>query len=223
MFRIDTHMHTSETSACGKIAAKDAVRLYHQAGYQGVIITDHYYDGFFEALGKMNWEQKIDHYLSGYRSAHEEGKKLGMKVLLGMELRFTETPNDYLVYGATEEFLREHEELYLLGLKKFNELIKDQDILIVQAHPYRKWMTVMPPGEIHGVEVYNGNARHNSRNELALAYAKEHNLYMTSGSDFHEMEDLARGGMVFEHEITSIQEYNRSLREGSAKELIATL
>ena len=222
MFRIDTHMHTSETSACGNIRAKDEVRLYHQAGYQGMIITDHYYEGFFRPLGKMSWEDKIDRYLYGYRIACEEGAKLGMKVFLGLELRFTEGPNDYLVYGMSEEYLRNHKELYELGLMKFRELIKDEDILIVQAHPYRKWMTVMSPAKIHGIEVYNGNARHDSRNELALAYAKEHNLYMTSGSDFHELEDLSRGGMVFDHDIKTIQEFIQGLRERSAIELIAT-
>ena len=222
MFRIDTHIHTSETSACGNIKAREVVRLYDQAGYQGIIITDHYYDGFFRMLGQMSWENKIEHYLRGYHIACEEGVKLGLKVFLGMELRFTEGPNDYLVYGITEEYLRTHREIHHLGLKEFHKLIEGEDILIVQAHPYRKWMTVASTADIHGIEIYNGNARHDSRNALALAYAREHNLYMTSGSDFHELEDLSRGGMVFDHDIHTIQDFNQGLRERLARELITT-
>ena len=51
---------------------------------------------------------------------------------------------------------------------------------------------------LDGLEVYNGNPRHDSQNDKALSYAEKHNLKMISGSDFHENEDLARGGIVAE-------------------------
>lgn len=37
--------------------------------------------------------------------------------------------------------------------------------------------------------------KNESNNELALAYAKEKGLKMISGSDFHQYEDLAKGGI----------------------------
>ena len=45
------------------------------------------------------------------------------------------------------------------------------------------------------MEGYNGNKRHNSHDADARAFARENGLLMTSGADFHEWEDLARGGM----------------------------
>ena len=42
-FKLDIHVHTSETSSCGQVSAQEAVRLYEQAGYDGIIITDHYH------------------------------------------------------------------------------------------------------------------------------------------------------------------------------------
>ena len=37
----ETHLHTSEGSACGRSKAADIVHAYKAAGYTGIIITDH--------------------------------------------------------------------------------------------------------------------------------------------------------------------------------------
>ena len=37
-YRYDTHVHTCEVSPCGKVPAEEMVRLYREAGYQGIII-----------------------------------------------------------------------------------------------------------------------------------------------------------------------------------------
>ncbi|MDF2483976.1 MAG: transposase [Herbinix sp.] len=222
MFKIDTHVHTGETSACAKTMAREAVRLYKESGYQGIIITDHYYEYYFETSKELTWERKIDQFLRGYDEASDEGKKQGLKVFMGMELRFTENPSDYLVYGITEQFLKEHKKLYTLGLKEFKKYIEKENIIIIQAHPFRKHMIVASPENIHGVEIYNGNCRHNSGNELALAYANKHSLMMSSGSDFHEPEDLARGGMVFAQEINTMGDFVNALRDRSARKLLST-
>ncbi len=222
MFKIDTHVHTLETSLCARIEAAEIIRLYKEAGYQGVIITDHYYDLYFENLIGLSWDEKIDQFLRGYHHAMEEGSKQGLKVFLGMEIRFTENPSDYLVYGITEQFLRENKELYTLGLKEFKKRIDKENILIFQAHPFRKHMIVAAPEDIHGVEVYNGNCRQNSNNELALTFAKEHSLLMSSGSDFHMPEDLARGGMIFEQEIITTTDFIDALRDNLTLDLLST-
>ena len=41
----ETHMHTKEGSACGRDNAADIVRAYKEAGYAGVIVTDHFFGG----------------------------------------------------------------------------------------------------------------------------------------------------------------------------------
>lgn len=222
MFKIDTHVHTAETSACAKTMAREAVRLYKESGYQGIIITDHYYKFYFETSVERIWERKIDQYLRGYYQASEEGSKQGLKVFMGMEIRFTENSNDYLVYGITEPFLKEHRELYTLGLKEFKKFAENENFIIIQAHPFRKNMIVASPEDIHGVEIYNGNCRHDSGNELALTYAKKHSLMMSSGSDFHEPEDLARGGMLFEQDINTMEDFLNGLRDKSACKLLHT-
>lgn len=222
LYKYDTHVHTSETSPCGRISAKELVNLYKNNGYDGVVITDHYFNGFFESLGDMSWNDKVDKYLIGYNNALVEGKNIGLNVILGMELRFIENLNDYLVYGIDEEFLKEHKELYSLNLSQFRELTNNKGILIYQAHPFRPYLVPADPQLLDGVEVFNGNCRQNSNNHKALDYAKKNNLKMLSGSDFHEYEDFARGGIIVSELVTSSKDFVRILVEDKVIERITS-
>lgn len=219
-YKYDTHVHTAETSPCGRVRAAKMIRLYKEAGYDGVVITDHYYSGFFNRLIFLSWKKKVDVYLSGYKAAVREGGKLGLDVILGMEIRFDGDPNDYLVYGMDEQFLKENRELYKLGLEKFRSLASGKNLMLIQAHPFRPNMIPADPGLIDGVEIYNGNPRHDSCNHLALAYARKNNLLMTSGSDFHQPQDLARGGIVVRRRIKTPAGFVEAIREREITRLI---
>ena len=199
LYKYDLHVHTAEVSPCGEVKAEKVVNLYDKVGYEGMVITDHFRSRFFDNFEKnVPWEKKIDQYLEGYKKAKNVGEKLGITVLMGLEMRFSRNKNDYLIYGVDEEFLKKYKDLHKMGLNKFNKFIKevDQDILIYQAHPFRTDMTIVEPDLLDGIEVHNGNPRHNSRNYLARAFAAKNNLKQISGSDFHELEDLDRGGVL---------------------------
>ena len=73
------------------------------------------------------------------------------------------------------------------------------------------------PGFLDGVEVFNGNPRHNSQNQLALMYATQHKLLQCGGSDAHQTEDIGRGGLLTKERITDLATLKRILREGSAE------
>ena len=47
-FKYDLHVHTMDTSRCGMVDGARMVRLYKKAGYQGIVIADHYYHGYFD-------------------------------------------------------------------------------------------------------------------------------------------------------------------------------
>ena len=76
-------------------------------------------------------------------------------------------------------------------------------------------MTVIPPELIDGIEVFNGNPRHDSRNETAKHWAERFGLLSTSGSDFHWREDLARGGILTETPITTCAELIAAVKGGA--------
>lgn len=146
-YKFDMHVHTSETSGCGGVAAVDVVRSYHEAGYQGIMISDHYHKVYFDGLKDMDMYQKIEHYLEGYRSAKAEGERLGLDVVLGIEFRNIETDNDFLIVGITEEFLHAFPETYNLPLKQAIDLFHEHGMLVIQAHPVRFRIQNMKDGK----------------------------------------------------------------------------
>ena len=217
MFRFDTHVHTKETSHCGGVYGKDMVELYAKAGYSGFVMTDHYNRFSMDRHGCTTPEERVETFLKGYRSAKAYGDSIGFDVLLGMELLVDGgSYNEYLLYGLTEEFLYAHPHIYEEDLLSLRRLATENDILIFQAHPYRPGLTRAMPGFLDGVEVFNGNPRHNSQNPLALQYARQHGLLMSSGSDAHQVEDVGRGGLLTSERITGLSALKAVLREGSA-------
>ncbi len=200
----EMHFHTKNTSNCANVKAEIAVEEYIKAGYDGIVVTDHLSPSTFMKYGRelLSWKKKVDFFLRGYRAAKETANGR-IPVLLGMELRFktSEGDNDYLVYGITEEFLYSHPNILNMNSKIFFELAQKKGLLVFQAHPFRVGMKVTNPKYLHGVEIFNGNPRHNSSNDIAEAWAKKYDLLVTSGSDYHEIEDLGSGGIWFNKEI----------------------
>lgn len=199
MKKIDLHVHTSEVSSCARVPAAEMVRIYKEAGYDGVVITDHYHDGYFSSL-QGGWDSKVERYLTGYHLARQEGERLGLRVYLGMELRNNRNDNDYLVFGLTEKILLENPALYALAPRQFKKQAERLGLVVYQAHPFRDYMERLDEADIllDGVEVYNGNPRANSRNRMAEDYAEKFGLCRSSGSDFHRPEDIGTGGILLE-------------------------
>ena len=194
--KLEMHAHTNEVSFCAHVSAKDTVKLYKDNGYDGIVITNHYSRYFIDLMRDCSFDQLMDFYMNGYNLAKEEGEKLGLAVFLGLELCFDATlPTDFLVYGLDEEFLRTHEFLNQMDLDSFLSILPDS-ALIYQAHPFRNHMHIIPPGKLFGIETHNGNPRHDSRNDIANAWADKFGMHKISGSDFHQPEDAGRGGLI---------------------------
>ena len=196
MYKYELHLHTMETSRCGHVRAVDQVRAYHKLGYQGICVTDHLHNTYIELMDcHDDWHECIRRYLYGYQLAKAEGERLGMDVIFAVELRFPENESDYLIYGIDEQWLYDHPYVCRMDHKSFFDRFKDQ-VLIIHAHPYRNCDEVFYDC-VHGLEVVNGNPRHQNRNELALALAKANpHLYRTVGSDAHRVGDEGRAALL---------------------------
>ena len=83
-----------------------------------------------------------------------------------------------------------------------------------------KKMRTAPPELLDGVEGFNGNPRHDSRNDKTFAFCLEHNLYLSSGSDAHQPEDVGRGGMGLTRRIRSGREYVELFRTGEPMDIL---
>lgn len=206
MYKFDTHVHTAEISGCARLTAVETIKLYSEKKFDGVVITDHYTEDFFRRRRHLPWEAQIADYLRGYRNALVYGETIGMTVLPGMELRLRGSSNEYLLYGMDLDLYINLRDMYNYSVEQLREVTKKHNITVFQAHPFRTNMVAIGSEYMDGCEIYNGNPRHNSRNDEAEKFAEQNNLLKLSGSDCHEKEDAARGGMLLNKLVTSTQE-----------------
>ncbi len=218
LYKYELHAHTSECDREAHLSARELVHLYKNAGYDGIVITDHYIELFYtnwfpDEVEGLTHDQQVARWLRGFRVAREEGRKIGFVVLPGAEVRFNGYPNDYLIYGLQEEFF--YTVPRLNELRNVNDLLEllPPDVCVVQAHPFRDGMVVANPKGLFGVEVYNGGTE-KFRNEIARQFAGHYKLAMTSGSDIHSMERLAKGGIATKVRIETPEDLISVLRNG---------
>ena len=214
MFKTETHLHTAEASPCSHIGAAEMVRLYAEAGYKTVFIADHLLRRYFDKLGDLSWKEKTAAFFHAYELAREAGERLGINVLRSAEVCLDCSKNHYLIYGFDDAFVAEREDLFELSLEEFCDYAHANGVTVVQAHPYRDGKTVPDAEYIDALEVYNPNPRHENYTDRAIAFAEEHGLAMTAGSDAHRPEDIARAGVLSVEEIRSSEDYVSLLKEG---------
>ncbi len=212
MTLFDTHVHTKESSTCGRVPAKEMVRIYKKAGYTGIVITDHLTPGYWDdaKAGGVSWEDFAKSHMKGYLEAKDEGEKIGLRVLYGCELRFTcDAPNDYLVYGMTNQFIVDNPDIFDWNAKIFRNKTENLGVVTFQAHPFRNEMKINYPEDLFGIEVYNatyGKDRF-KRNVIAEMWADMYNLAKIAGSDCHGKEQTARAGVGFYKDVQTIEDF----------------
>ena len=173
-YKYELHSHTTETSQCAKITAKELVEKYKELGYSGIVITNHYSDFTFSLKEMFNKKLRSEHYLKGYREAKKYETE-DFCVLLGVELRFFLNGNDYLIYGVTEELVEKSPFLLPMYLKRTSAFFRKHGCIIIQAHPFRPYIYRANPKYLDGVEIVNGKST-KEENEKALKWAEKKNL-----------------------------------------------
>ncbi|MHB8963646.1 MAG: PHP domain-containing protein [Saccharofermentanales bacterium] len=220
MLLTETHLHTKEVSGCATVSAVEIPKLYKDAGFGALIVTDHFNRWTLENLTE-DADEQTTLWLEGYHIVKRVGEAIGMKVFLGMELTLAETPGDYLIYGIEEEFLDKYPRLYEHDFHEIHEIAIREGLLIYQAHPFRGEPDPSVIRYLDGVEVCNGNPRHNSRNGKAMEFAERNLLLKIAGSDFHQYEDLGRGGIYLPDSIEDSRQLVAYFRSSKAELFMA--
>lgn len=180
-YRLELHAHTSPASSCSQVKPEDVVSIFHDAGYDGIAITNHFYP-------KPENPDFLEIYRNDYLKALEAGDRLGIKVYLGAELRFpNQNNNDYLLFGFELSQLDEMYSYMTGTLENFVDKFKTDDMFLLQAHPFRDGMKLGFEKCLDGIEVFNMHPNHNSRVALAAKYAKENGKIATAGTDYHHI------------------------------------
>ncbi len=219
----ETHLHTSESSACAVSPGAYMARACKEYGYAGIFVTDHNWGGNTATDRNLPWEEWVDTFEQGYLQAAQEGARIGLDVFFGYEAGYQGT--EFLIYGVDAAWLKAHPQIQYATVEEQYRLVHEAGGLVVHAHPFRAANYIpeirLYPEWVDGVEGINAthsNSRsmtHNSAgfDKKAIAYAGEHGLPITAGSDIHST-DLFGGGVAFRRKIISARDYAQAVING---------
>ena len=223
----ETHMHTSEASACAGTPGRDYIEYMIAAGYSGMIVTDHFFNGNSRVPRDLPWADRIEQYCSGYEHAREAAEVVNavrikgnanadlFTVLFGVEYNFE--CDEYLIYGIDKDWLLRNPDILSQSRKEVYDTVHAAGAIMVQAHPYRERGYIekihLTPDICDGAEIFNaGNPPW--QDALAYQYATEHSFLPSAGSDIHRLGQHYMGGMQFPYRIETIDDYVRAFLSG---------
>ncbi len=191
-YKAELHAHTSPVSSCGKLEAAFAAKIYAEIDCHTLTITNHLADYTLEK--HPDTAELAEFYVSDYYKAKQVGDNLGISIAFGVEMRFKDVNNHYLVYGVCPDDVEKIIYYIPRSIHEFYKDMKNDKNVIIHAHPFRNNMCPTPLGSVDGIESFNNHPAANSRLGLATRFAKENDLIVTGGSDFHDPD---RMGMCF--------------------------
>ena len=221
IYKTELHLHSAEVSACSTATAEDIVKVYLDAGYTSVVLTNHFSPFSYKCsrydLTHLSPKEKCEYYINGYHALKKaaDGK---LNVLFGMELYPLSRECDYLIYGMTEDFLRAHTDLMELPLETTSALVREAGMILAQAHPFRNNMMVTNPDLLDAIETHNAHTG-DFRNQLAEMWADKFSLIKTAGSDYHGSHHQVESGIATDFPITTNEELLAVLKNGNYKQI----
>lgn len=217
-YKYETHCHTSEVSACASNTAEEIVKSYAKAGYSGVIITDHFFNGNCNIDAALPWKDKVDLFCIGYENAKKVGDRLNIDIFFGWEYNYKGI--EFLTYGLDKKFLLDNPDLLEWPLELYFDKVHEANGFLTHAHPFRERSYIKKirlfGKKIDAIEVFNSGNDKQIFNERALAYAQEFGLPQTAGSDTHNVKNLAGQGTYFPERLKSINEFIKYVKNGKS-------
>ena len=121
-YKTEIHAHTKPVSACSAITPEMLVDSYVSVGAHGVTITNHLNPKWIDG-DKAELAEK---YTADYYAAKKAAEGKDLDVVFGVEIRFPENDNDYLVYGIAPEDTEEIIALIGEGIVGFYKKFKNR-------------------------------------------------------------------------------------------------
>jgi len=221
MYIYEMHQHTAPCSACAKGDPVKTVYSLKNAGFAGMVLTNHFLHGNTGIDRKIPWEEFVSFYEKDYLLAKKAGDDVDFDVIFGIEEHIGKG-KEILLYGITPEFLYSHPELQDGELETVSKTVREYGGLVFQAHPYRNRAYIPDPDENLPVEFLDGFEAYNlanigDENIRAEKYADEHKLLVCAGSDAHNEDPENRYGIACECRIKNSFELAKVLRSGDYK------
>ncbi len=212
----ETHLHTTEASACAHNDGATMMKALKEYGYAGTFVTDHAWGGNTAIDRSLPWKEWVSEFAKGFEHAREWGDKNDFSVWFGYESGFQGT--EFLIYGITPEWMKEHPELHDATIPEQIEIVHSGGGIVVQAHPFREEDYIpevrLCPQYADAIEGIN--ATHTSPlsqghksdvwNPQAIELANNNNKPITAGSDIHSTT-LFGGGVITDKRLNNPKDY----------------
>ena len=218
-FYVQLHLHTSETSKCGRASGAEMARACKAAGYDLIAITDHFFNANIGCDKTAPWEEQVEYLFRGYRAAKAEGDRIGLEVIFGWET-FHQGP-ELLTYGLGEEFLLSNPDIAKVDYREYVRRINEAGGLLIHAHPYREAHYIPPytpdPDGLLAFEVYNHHNKLPEYNHRAYADAVKRNVLMVAGADAHHVDEIGGGAVRFDRPVHNVRDMIDRVRAGESR------
>lgn len=221
MYKYELHLHSSLTSKCAVSSSVEYVKRAVETGYAGMVFTNHFFRGNSAIDKSIAWCDFVEFYKKDWEMAKEEGDKLGIDVIFGVEEGYGKG-KECLIYGLSPKDFAECPEFPKMPIAEISEFVRSKNGFIACAHPFRVRGYITDPDEepiaeyFDGVEVYNrGNAP--EENIKAMEFAKKHDLICISGGDTHSVDSFGAAGVVLPERAADGKQLCRLLRERRAR------
>lgn len=226
-YKYQLHAHTLPCSACSHLSPQELCEALHESGYQGAVLTNHFYHGNtgIPRGNEVEWKTFVEAYECDYQKCVEEAKKYDLDILFGIE-ESVEPGLEILCYGVTPKMLYEHPQLRKADLSEWAKIMRSYGVVVIQAHPFREVWYIPKPGMlpleyIDGIEVYNRGNAGPEMDAKAVAYANEHtDLIRTSGGDVHRSGEMGFGGIAAFTRLRTETDLADCLRRGEYELII---
>lgn len=226
-YRYEMHCHNNWCSACAHNSPEEMARAYYNAGYAGMVFTDHFLSGNTAVDKSLPWEEKVKRYYAAYMAARiwAEKQEREFHVLFGLEHVYT-SGKEVLTYGIDLNFLLEHVNLHLYPLEKYAGFVHEAGGFLSHAHPFRHAPYINPNIKpqykyMDGAEIFNFYNTGEENKEAAL-FAEKHGLLPTSGGDEHRISgaSIGKAGVALKAPVDDGQALVAVLRSGDYRLII---
>lgn len=218
MYKYQMHLHTTPCSQCGGLTPETLCQALLENGYQGGVITNHFYHGNsgIDRSENTSWEQFVSAYEQDYLACKAEAEKHDLDIIFSIEESVV--PGlEILCYGVTPKVLYDNPQLIKWDLDEWIRVMRENGVVIIQAHPFREADYIPQPGAlphelIDGVEVFNRGNNTPEMNQKALDFANKYDLIKTSSADAHWPNHIPYGGILTKKRIRNEAELASLIR-----------
>lgn len=226
MYKYELHSHTCGCSSCGVSTAEEMVKATKEHGYQGLVITNHFYRGNTCIDRSLPWHEFVAAYERDWLIGKALGDALDIDVIFGVEEVYSKG-KEVLIYGITPDEFKTETDFKHYNLEQISAFVRAHGGFLCHAHPFRDREYIPDPNKapdhtlLDGVEVFNGSGPDN-RNRLAFEFADKYGLKHLSGGDVHNaaISYFGTSGIATEKRITDTKELASVLHSGDYRLIV---